>query len=218
MKHHIVIYRGNHLVENMMSSKIATPKELRARLTKKYPGKYKLYFRTIDSQHGWFSNKRGVYDWFIDSDSTKRQKKPNAIPDKRIIRSKDPITLNLLTGSHPYGIYENDVFSIPPFEEAHCMRQSVHPDHPDTYIYYVEALVNGYISWLSLNDLRMFEDSPNMYEALKRFAGKKIRVTKAIAKGRCPRIVDVGLLTGKPISWWLMPITRPHKQFEYEIV
>ena len=126
--------------------------------------------------------------------------------------------LNLLTGNHPYGICENDVFSIPPLEETHCMRQSVRPDRPNVYIYYVEALVNGYISWLSLNDLRMFEDSPNIYEALKRFAGKKIRVTKAIAKGYCPEIENVGLLTGKPISWWLRPITRPCKQFEYEIV
>lgn len=217
MKHHIVITCGQSVVENMMS-KIATPKELRARLAKKYPGKYRLYFRTIDPQHGWFSNGHGVYLWFIDSNPEKRQKRPEPIPDKRLIRSLPNPILNIFT-QNPYGLYEGDVFSLPKLEDSVCVRQQVRKDIP-VYINFVQALLNNRISWVSLNDIQRleYEKFENQYEALKFFAGKTVRITRAVLLGKTPSVDDRGLLTGKPLMWKLRPIEVKQKEFKYEIL
>ena len=217
MKHHIVITCGRSVVENMMS-KIATPKELRARLAKKYPGKYQLYFRTIDPQYGWFSNGYGVYFWFIDSNPEKRQKKPESIPEKRLIRSRPNPILNICT-QNPYGLYEGDVFSLPKLEDSVCVRQQVRKDTP-VYINFVKASLNNRISWISLNDIQRleYEKFENQYEALKFFAGKTVRITSAVLLGKTPNVVDRGLLTGKPLMWRLRPIEVRQKEFKYEIL
>ena len=217
MKHHIVITCGRYVVENMMS-KIATPKELRARLAKKYPGKYRLYFRTIDSQHGWFSNGHGVYRWFIDSNPEKRQKKPEAIPDKRLIRSRPNPILNIFT-QDPYGLYEGDVFSIPKLEDTVCAQQQTHKDSR-VYVNFVQASLNNTISWINLSDVKRLEHEKfeNQYEALKFFAGKTVRITSAVLLGKTPRVDDRGLLTGKPLTWKLCPSLVKQKEFKYEII
>lgn len=217
MKHHIVITRGRSVVENMMSN-IATPKELRARLAKKYPGKYRLYFRTIDSQYGWFSNGHGKYFWFIDSNPEKRQKRPESIPEKRLIRPQSNPILNIYT-QNPYGLYEGDVFSIPKFKDSVCMQQQVRKD-PPVYINFVKASLNNRISWISLNDLRALEYDKlgNQYEALKFFAGKTVRITSAVLLDKTPYVITRGLLTGKPLTWVLRPIEFKQKEFKYEIL
>ncbi len=217
MKHHIVITCGLSVVENMMS-KIATPKELRARLAKKYPGKHRLYFRTVDPQYGWFSNGHGVYFWFIDSNPEKRQKRPEAIPEKRLIRSQQNPILNVYT-QNPYGLYEGDVFSLPKFEDSVCLSQQVRKDS-SVYINFVQALLNNRIGLISLKDLQAleYEKLESQYEALKFFAGKTVRITSAVVLGKTPNVVARGLLTGKPLMWRLRPIEVKQKEFKYEIL
>lgn len=217
MKHHIVITRGQSVVENMMS-KIATPKELRARLAKKYPGKHRLYFRTIDPQYGWFSNGHGIYFWFIDSNPEKRQKRPEAIPDKRLVRPQSNPILSIYTQSS-YGLYEGDVFSLPKFEDSVCVQQQVRKDSR-AHINLVQALLNNRISWISLNDIQRleYEKLDSQYEALKFFAGKTVRITSAVLLGKTPNVIDRGLLTGKPLMWRLRPTEVKQKEFKYEIL
>lgn len=217
MKHHIVITCGRSVVENMFS-KIATPKELRARLAKKYPGKHRLYFRTVDPQYGWFSNGHGIYFWFIDSNPEKRQKKPEAIPDKRLVRPQSNPILNIYT-QNPYGLYEGDVFSLPKFEDSVVKQQQVRKDSR-VYINFVQAVLNNKNCWISLSDIRRLEHEKlrNQYEALKFFAGKTVRITSAVLLGKTPNVIARGLLTGKPLMWILRPTEVKQKEFKYEII
>lgn len=216
MKHHIVIECGSHIVENMMS-KIATPKELRARLAKKYPGKYRLYFRTLDSQHGWFciDDRYTTYFWFIDSNPEKRQKRPEPIPEKQLIRKQVRFEFDSPI-QNPYGIYKGDVFTIPPLENIHLVAQRMCKDSPIQTIM-VTAILNGRLSWLSLSHLRRL-DHLTQREALEKFAGKTIRITEAIQYACNSTVMDRGLLTGKPLTWWLRPIEYPGYKYTYEIV
>ena len=217
MKHHIVITRGTSVVENMMS-KIATPKELRARLAKKYPGKHRLYFRTLDSQHGWFciDDRYTTYLWFIDSNPEKRQKRPNPIPEKQLIRK--PVRFELDTPiQNPYGVYKGDVFTIPPLENIHLAAQQMHKDSP-VYTVMATVILNGRLSWLDLSYLRRLDGYSTQREALEKFAGKTIRITKAIQYACNPKVMDKGLLTGKPLTWWLLPIEYPGYSYKYEII
>ena len=215
MKHHIVICQGGHIVENMMS-KIATPKELRARLAKKYPGKYRLYFRTLDSQHGWFSNGHSIYHWFIDSNPEKRQKRPKPIPEKQLIRKSVRFELGTPT-QNPYGIYKGDVFTIPPLENVHLAAQRMCKDSPIQTVM-VTAILNGRLSWLNLSYLRRLNGYSTQREALEKFAGKTIRIIEAIQYTCNSTVMDRGLLTGKPLTWWLRPIEYPGYKYTYEIV
>jgi len=217
MKHHIVIYQGGQIVENMMS-KIATPKELRARLAKRFPGKHKLYFRTINSQYGWFSNGHGIYHWFIDLDSTARRKKPNPIPETRLIR--DPHFCINGTQS-PYDLYEGDVLTVPPFDDTICMCQNVtglECARNDIQIYYIRVKLNRKMSWLHLTELQKLDNSASVQDALEKFAGKTVRITSAMAFKKTPKPFKRGLLTGKPLNWFLFATECNQKEFKYEIL
>lgn len=216
MKHHIVIYQGGRVVENMMSN-IASPKELRARLAKKWPGRYSLYFRTVDPQHGWFSNHRGIYFWYIDSNPEKRQRKPEAIPERRLIRNNGLDDVFNAPIQNRYSLYEGDVFSVPSLKSVECKEQQIRPNSC-VIRFYVKVQLNGRASWLNLQDLQYLGNSGNMYEALKFFARKTIKINKAVMLRKEPHVVRRGLLTGKPLLWVLRPIEWKQKAFEYEII
>lgn len=217
MKHHIVITLGTFVVENMMS-KIATPKELRARLAKKYPGKYSLYFRTVDPQYGMFFVKGLKYFWYIDSCTEPKQKKPKAKPVRHLVREPKSLLSPMAPIYDRYRLYEGDVFSIPEKDAMVCMRQEI-ASNIHHYMYFVRGIVNGMNALINIQYLKyMLPNAKSFYDALMEFAGKTARVTKAVQYSLEPVPDDRGLLSGKPITWWLRPCLYPGYSYKYEIL
>jgi len=208
MKHHIVIKRGDYTVENMMSS-ISSPKELRARLVKKYPGKRAIYFRIIDDHHGSFSNGHGKYHWFIDSCDEKRPERPARIPAKEIVRSE----------RIPYGcIAKDDVIEFPRFKAYECVQQQVRPDSPAKR-YLMKGICNGKPTFIDLRDLHYlvgYDNTSCLRDVMKKVYGKKFHITRAYRHAIIPFPRERALLTGKPLSWFMRPVDYLPKVFEYE--
>lgn len=220
MKHHIVITREQLVVENMFS-KIATPSELRARLTKKFPGKYAIYFRTVDPQYGMFFVEGDVYFWYVDSCNEPKQKKPKGKPERRLVRkpkSRMASLLSLVAPTYnPYRLYEGDVFSIS--ENAPIRRMERRVAGSQYYTYLVQGVVNGLNTFIDVRYLKcMWPDALSSYDAIMKFAGKTVRVTEAIQYSSDPVPGRKGLLSGKPITWWLRPRLYPGYHYKYEIV
>ena len=221
MKHKIVITRGQFIVENMMS-KIATPSELRARLAKKFPGKYALYFRVVDPQYGMFFVKGQRYFWFIDSCKEPKQRKPKEKPEMHLIReprSRIASLLSLMAPTcDPYRLYEGDVFSIPEKDSIQCVARQIAPNIQH-YTYLVQGVVNGLNTFINIRYLKyMLPDAGSSYDAIMAFAGKTVRVTEAMQYWHRPEPIDRGLLSGKPLTWRLKPREFPGYRYKYEIV
>ncbi len=221
MKHHIVITRGQFIVENMMS-KIATPSELRARLAKKFPGKYAIYFRTVDPQYGMFFVKGQMYFWYIDSCTEPKQRKPKGKPERRLIREPKSRLASLLSlvapTCDPYRLYEGDVFSIPEKDSIRCMAQQIAPNIRH-HMLLVQGIVNGLNTFINVRYLKyMLPDARSSYDVIKEFAGKTVRVTEAIQYTHDPQPGYRGLLSGKPITWWLQPRLYPGYRYKYKVL
>ena len=216
MKHHIVITRGQFIVENMFS-KIATSSELRARLAKRFPGKYALYFRTVDPRYGVFFVDGERYSWFIDSCNKPKLKKPKGLLEMRLVR-EPKAEISLLNATYnPYKLYEGDIVSIPEEENWVINKQSVF-NHPHTFVYYIECTLNGLKSYVGLSYLSRLVPDKSYYDVLKEFSGKTIRITEAFQYAHDPIPYRRGLLSGKPITWTLCPRKRPGIRYKYEIV
>ena len=208
MKHHIVIKRGDYTVENMMSS-ISSPKELRARLVKAFPGKRAIYFRIIDEHHGSFSNGHGKYHWYIDSCDEKRPKRPAKIPAKEIVRS-EPLTYNCIA--------RDDIIEFPRFKRHEIFAQQIGPNYPAKR-YFMKGIRNGKPAFIDLRDLHLligYENADNLRDVVKKVYGKKFHITHAYRKAILPFPQEYALLTGKPLSWVMHPVDYPTKVFEYE--
>lgn len=219
MKHHIVITRGQLIIENMFS-KIATPSELRARLAKKFPGKRAIYFRTIDPQYGMFFVKGRRYFWFIDSCTEPKQRRPKEKLEMHLVREPKSQTalLSLVPTYNPYRLYEGDIFSIPEKDSIRCMKQQVVPNS-QYYAYFVQGVVNGLNTYINVRYLKyMLPNAGSSYDAVMGFAGKTVRVTEAIQYYSDPVPGHRGLLSGKPITWWLRPRLYPGYRYKYEII
>lgn len=221
MKHHIVITKGQFIVENMFS-KIATPSELRARLAKKFLGKYAIYFRTVDPQYGMFFVKGQIYFWYIDSCNEPKQRKPKGKPERRLIREPKSRLASLLSlvapTCDPYRLYEGDVFSIPEKDSIQCIERLIAPDS-QYYTHLVQGVVNGVNTFINVRYLKyMWPDALSSYDAIMEFAGKTVRVTEAIQYTHDPAPGYRGLLSGKPLTWWLRPRLYPGYRYKYEIL
>jgi len=215
MKHHIVITKGQFIVENMFS-KIATPSELRARLAKKFPGKRAIYFRTVDPQYGMFFVNGQRHFWFIDSCTEPKNKKPKPEPEIHLVR--EPRLLSLLCPTcNPYKLYENDVFSIPSKDSWTIVAQKIGPNlsHERCLI---QGTLNGRVSWISTYYLRYVFNSKSEYDAAMEAAGKTIRITEAVQYSQKPKPGYRGLLSGKPLTWWLEPRLYPKYNYKYEVL
>jgi len=215
MKHHIVITKGQFIVENMFS-KIATPSELRTRLTKKFPGKYAIYFRTVDPQYGMFFVNGQRYFWFIDSCTEPKNRKPKPKSEMHLVR--EPQRLSLLCPTcDPYKLYENDVFSIPDKDSWVIAAQKISPNSSYER-HLIQGTLNGKMSWINACYLRRVFDTKSEYDAVMEAAGKTIRITEAIQYSHDPEPGHRGLLSGKPITWWLRPRLYPGYSYKYEII
>ena len=221
MKHHIVITKGQFVVENMFS-KIATPSELRARLAKKFPGKRAIYFRTVDLQYGMFFVKGRRYFWYIDSCDEPKQRKPKKKPEMRLVREpKSQLTLLLSLAAptcDPYRLYEGDVFSIPEKDSIRCMMQPI-ASNIQCYAHFVQGIVNGLNTYINVRYLKyMLPNAESSYDVIMEFAGKTARVTEAFQYSHDPEPRSRGLLSGKPLTWWLRPRLYPGYSYKYEIL
>lgn len=221
MKHHIVITIEQFVIENMFS-KIATPSELRARLAKKFPGKHAIYFRTVDPQYGMFFVKGQRYFWFIDSCKEYKNRKPKAKPETHLIREPKSQLASLLSLNvptyNPYRLYEGDVFSIPEKDSIRCMSLQVAPDI-QYCAHFVQGIVNGLNTFINVRYLKyMLPNAKSSYDAVMEFAGKTVRVTEAIQYWHKPQPIDRGLLSGKPLTWWLRPVELPGYRYKYEVL
>lgn len=201
-KNQIVILRNAEVVENMMS-KISSPSELRARLTKHFKGPRRIYFRINKEMGdcGAFFVDGVEYTWCIGYTDIKKNHKPK--PIKGCCRNPGM-----------YSMKEGDVISFPKIEDAVIVSQQVRKDSK-TRTYLIQCTINGRVNWCNMSDMRIAGKQDTSYDAAIFFGNKRIRVDKVELSDLYPHPTKFGLLTGKPIKWIYLPIAPAQKYIEY---
>lgn len=207
VKNQIVIIQHNMVVENMMS-KIQTPKDLRKRLAKHFKGTHRIYFKS----NGTFFVDGEEYQWMINPKGYPKPKRPKVLYKDVLLEPRpqndDPlISIKQVLGEYhfPYNLYPGDVIELPKLEEMQIVSQEIR-EGSSAKRYLVVGRVNGHISWVSINDMRyMFNDYRSLYDTVTLFAGKRFRIDKVTKHEQLEEISMRGLLTGKPIHWFVRP-------------
>lgn len=216
-KNQIVITQHNVVVENMMS-KIQTPKDLRKRLAKRFKGAHRIYFKS----NGTFFVDGEEYQWMINPKGYPKSKRPKVLYKDVLLEPRsqedDYLRINkeFVEYRYPYDLYPEDVIEFPKLEEMQIISQEI-TKGSRAKRYLAAGRVNGHISWVSINDMRyMFNDYRSIYDIITLFAGKRFRVDKVTKHEQLEEILMRGLLTGKPIHWFVRPKhTLFNKTIEY---